>query len=679
MPGNYSSQDNTHPSPNIGLVFTSLLAEIALFFCAILCVFIWYLAPEITANDAGELAAAAYELGIAHPPGFPVFLLVDNFFMNVVGVGEFGFRANFASAFTAALALAMAMWTVRTRGGHRLVTWMLGIFTAFSPLFAVHAVTVEVYASAAFIVLIAVECLLRYLESNDQRYAYALAIILGLGGLAHHPLLRLVGLCFAPFVLAKCGFKNGLKLFAVSIVAGLLTCSYLPIRSLLLPERDWGSPRTLTTIFDHLSGKRIRQSYSEEIGTFDADAFALLAEQWIWSSSGLCLLVLGMVFWIAKDKLLRILGSLYVVDVAYSALVNPMGLADYQNGWLSTALLFPISAIICTKLAEASSGRQHFLLGILCFFVGYQTFRYHTSENFSEASPWYQSVSQVSGVAAPESLIMTASDSASSTWAFLHVVENARPDMASIVRQHVFRDSSVGPVHRRRPNALSGWKSGASLTDLKHISSGWPLLWEWADGRDMQSRPTLTQQVFPFHGLQQIAVPSRIAQWQVGNPHPGWSQYSDFVRGQSLADSSFAALSGRPGSQSLEAAVKWAPSDSIMQQRYTAHLTKEGRLKTAEKAVLEALHHLPGDEQLVEQLVRIYLGQKRFEVAVNLTLKIQASNQNIQANLFGLKAVGLANLGRYPEAIQACKEALKLNPKQVEAVVTLPRLQALTE
>ena len=77
--------------------------------------------------------------------------------------------------------------------------------------------------------------------------------------------------------------------------------------------------------------------------------------------------------------------------------------------------------------------------------------------------------------------------------------------------------------------------------------------------------------------------------------------------------------------------------------------------------------------------MRIYLGQKRFEVAVNLTLKIQASNQNIQANLFGLKSVGLANLGRYPEAIQACKEALKLNPKQVEAVVTLPRLQALTE
>ena len=40
------------------------------------CILAWGLAPGLTSFDAGELMAASHELGIAHPPGFPLFAIV---------------------------------------------------------------------------------------------------------------------------------------------------------------------------------------------------------------------------------------------------------------------------------------------------------------------------------------------------------------------------------------------------------------------------------------------------------------------------------------------------------------------------------------------------------------------------------------------------------------------------
>jgi len=125
----------------------------------------------------------------------------------------------------------------------------------------------------------------------------------------------------------------------------------------------------------------------------------------------------------------------------------------------------------------------------------------------------------------------------------------------------------------------------------------------------------------------------------------------------------------------LKPIVKWAPKDQLLQHRYAAHLTREGNLAEAEIATLDALKVIPADEQLIEQLIRIYLGQKRYDVALGIMDTLQPTKPNIRANIFGLRAVALANLGHYQKAITACEQALKINPNQVEANVVLPRLR----
>ena len=36
----------------------------------------WTLAPTVTLVDSGELIVAAHSLGVAHPPGFPLYVLL---------------------------------------------------------------------------------------------------------------------------------------------------------------------------------------------------------------------------------------------------------------------------------------------------------------------------------------------------------------------------------------------------------------------------------------------------------------------------------------------------------------------------------------------------------------------------------------------------------------------------
>src|ERR1051325_5015524 len=75
-------------------------------FCLSLLLYSFTLAPTVTLVDSGELILAAHSLGVAHPPGFPLYLMLAHLF-SIVPVGSVAVRVNFASAFFAALACAM--------------------------------------------------------------------------------------------------------------------------------------------------------------------------------------------------------------------------------------------------------------------------------------------------------------------------------------------------------------------------------------------------------------------------------------------------------------------------------------------------------------------------------------------------------------------------------------------
>ena len=72
-------------------------------FIASLAVYSLTLAPTVTLVDSGELIVAAKSLGVAHPPGFPLYVTLAHL-ATLVPIGSIAARVNFASAIFAAVA-----------------------------------------------------------------------------------------------------------------------------------------------------------------------------------------------------------------------------------------------------------------------------------------------------------------------------------------------------------------------------------------------------------------------------------------------------------------------------------------------------------------------------------------------------------------------------------------------
>jgi hypothetical protein len=87
------------------------IAWAVLVFIVSLTVYTLTLAPTVTLVDSGELIVAASSLGVAHPPGFPLYVVLAHL-ATLVPIGSVAVRVNFASAIFAALASAVVSLVV---------------------------------------------------------------------------------------------------------------------------------------------------------------------------------------------------------------------------------------------------------------------------------------------------------------------------------------------------------------------------------------------------------------------------------------------------------------------------------------------------------------------------------------------------------------------------------------
>ncbi|MCX6582612.1 MAG: DUF2723 domain-containing protein [Candidatus Aminicenantes bacterium] len=234
-----------------------------LFCCGIffitLAVYISTLAPSVYFGHSGELTAAAYNLGIAHPPGYPLYLLLGKLFMLLVPFGDMAMRMNLLSAVFAALTTVLVYLIGRALNHHRLTATLTALIAAFSFTFWSQAVVAEVYTLAALFFCTLILFTLLWLKDRQEHWLLLLALTAGFA-MTHHVIIAVFLPVFLIFILLnKPGLLKDWKLIARSIplfLLPLLLYLYLPIRSAANPLNDWGNPETFSRMINHVTGKQ---------------------------------------------------------------------------------------------------------------------------------------------------------------------------------------------------------------------------------------------------------------------------------------------------------------------------------------------------------------------------------------------------------------------------------------
>ena len=228
------------------------------------------LAPTITWEhdgvDSGDLVTAAYTLGVAHPPGYPLFTMLAKLF-TFLPLGEIAYRVNLMSAILAASTISVVFCTIIQLAPQRIgasstvvIAAASALLLAFSRVFWSQAIIAEVYSLNALLVALIILFTTLYWRRPETKWLQAVAILFGLG-LSNHfsSLLLLPGVLF--LVLRK-GRLKGTVWFrlAVLFLAGLSTYVYLPLSSARHPPLDWGGPHTWSGFWWMVSGE-IYQEY----------------------------------------------------------------------------------------------------------------------------------------------------------------------------------------------------------------------------------------------------------------------------------------------------------------------------------------------------------------------------------------------------------------------------------
>lgn len=232
-------------------VWESPFAAGAALFVVVGLVWLYCLPPGLAPyRDAGEMACDAFTLGIAHQPGYPLYIISAKLAALILP-GNFAYRLNLFSALGGLAALMALYFPLAAR---------FGIFPAFAAVllfslnFTMQTVSSvsEMYALNVFLAAALLGFALSLEDRWSRRRVWLGAYLLGLAMTNRMDIVLMapaLALAVWPGLRAS-GFLPALKTVtgcAFFWLAGFSLYLYLPIRSGASPFFDWSHPADLAT------------------------------------------------------------------------------------------------------------------------------------------------------------------------------------------------------------------------------------------------------------------------------------------------------------------------------------------------------------------------------------------------------------------------------------------------
>ncbi len=260
--------------------YKTLLPTLLLTF-SLMAVYLACMAPGLTwahfGADGGDLITAAATGGVAHPSGYPTYLLLARLFQSLP-FGGLAYRANLLSASAAVLAAIFAYLLMKQRlpGDDSFLKQMAALATGYAlglaPLFWSQALIAEVYTLHIFFVALLLYLSFGLRPTLEAGWIFDLVsgLVLGLA-LGNH----LTSLLLLPVVLGLTfrrtfhrtfrGWRPDVPRFLLRLVGlalGSLVYLILPLSALNNPPLNWGNPSSMDGFFWLVSAQLYRGQLS---------------------------------------------------------------------------------------------------------------------------------------------------------------------------------------------------------------------------------------------------------------------------------------------------------------------------------------------------------------------------------------------------------------------------------
>jgi len=402
-----------------------------LVFIASLVIYTLTLTPTVYLEDSGELIAAAHSLGVAHPSGYPLYVILGKIF-SLLPFGNVAYNINLMSAFFGALTCAILFLVIQQinrtikQGNNKsinqentksqnhknnlnysdhsasirivgsgfilyyIIPLSASLILAFSYTFWSQSVIAEVYTLNSFFVVLIILLLLKWsrrFESNPK-YLILSSFLFGLS-IANHQMMILLGPAFLVFVLLvdrKIIFNYKIIILAlVFFLLGISVNAFMLLRTHFgHPDFVWGNPSNWENFKNHL----LRRQYNDFAGDSQSlfDSNKLLYINSLFSSClaeftvlGVGLSVLGFIYLWFKNKktstliLLSFLFSSLLIIFLRKAFYNPIGDSIFQVYYLPVFIMLAIclglgfAALL--DLASRTMRGNHMLQNIIYSFL----------------------------------------------------------------------------------------------------------------------------------------------------------------------------------------------------------------------------------------------------------------------------------------------------------------------
>src|SRR5512139_3231543 len=134
---------------------------------AFFALYLFTLVPSALPADNGEFQLVAWKLGIAHPPGYPLYTIVGWLLSRFFAAPAFAL--NLLSTILAAITLAIVSRTVRTLTGSITAGILAAALLGVSTTFWAQATTANIRMPAAFFTALCVSLLVTWSRSQAAK------------------------------------------------------------------------------------------------------------------------------------------------------------------------------------------------------------------------------------------------------------------------------------------------------------------------------------------------------------------------------------------------------------------------------------------------------------------------------------------------------------------------------